>query len=268
MHAPTRTQESRRWEHPAKAHGMGHLLLRRGVPSGPAGWADPGCSFNRSAGERCTSLLVLLRTPAPQVQSSGGFLTDLQLPRHQVLDIVGERPATISRGGCRSQHHSGTPCRLSRRPYVPAGQPGVTYPHGKGTLSNPSNPVCCKATSIPSLPAPDRVSLLSQLSQTKPSAAAALAPGGQSPAAGPRPAADRSPAWTCPKTESQPHLWVVPCADGLWSRQRWLCSPESCSEPEGCWPARPTHTHWHWHRYLHRHVKPPLLTSPRSDPGT
>lgn len=91
-------------------------------------------------------------------------------------------------------------------------------------------------------------------SQTKPSAAATLAPWGRRHhnrlTLGSRTGAEHGPVWTCPHTESAAqHLRVVPCAGGLWSRQRWLCSPASCSEPGGAagqpHPAHPLHTHRH-----------------------
>lgn len=104
-------------------------------------------------------------------------------------------------------------------------------------------PSVVEAMSTPSQPAPNRHTPSSHPSQTKPSTTATLALWGTGHhnrlMVGSRTGAERGPVWTSPKRESAAqHLWVVPCAVGLWSRQRWLCSPVSCSEPGAWWPVQ------------------------------
>lgn len=114
----------------------------------------------------------------------------------------------------------------------------MTHPSDKATLSNLSDTICCGGH-VHTIPASSQ--------QTHP----IIPPIPNQTLAlwgtrhhnrlmlGSRTGAERGPVWTSLKRESAAqHLWVVPCADGLWSRQRWLCSPVSCSEPRWWWPVQ------------------------------
>lgn len=134
------------------------------------------------------------------------------------------------------------------------GQPGVTYPSDKVTLSNLSNPICCGDLIPPRswwahpiiLAIPNQAFCNCNPWGTRHCNKLLL---------GSRSGAEPGPAWTSLKRESAAqHLWVAPCGDGLRRRQRWLCSPVSHSEPGCFWPPHPAHpSHMHWQHCPYSH---------------